>query len=34
MWYMVYEHSSIVNSQLSVQMETYGGADNPESFHI
>lgn len=33
-WSVVYEHSSIVNSQLSVWMEAYGGTGNPKSFYI
>lgn len=33
-WSIVYEHSSIVNSQLSVWMEAYGGKGNPKSFYI
>lgn len=32
--FIVYEHSSRVDSQLSIRMETYGGTDNPESFYI
>lgn len=34
-WCIAYEHSSSeVNSQLSVQMETYGGSDYPQNHFI